>query len=202
MKALTPDLSERKRILKAVCREHAQWKYRIALAIILFIAAAGIMVGNAILLINNPTTAWGVSIFTGGAIIFASVPFFTGLSVKNTAKYKCALPYTSFANGTLFLNDDALEYVCWRVGPQEPAAYSSKRAVYRDEDKFVYSIDKKDIRSMTIENDICKIEGNGLLQLPDWATEDVTIKEPFTAFSFIMAFEERNGAQILEAWRR
>ena len=46
MKTLTPDLAERKRILKDICRNHPQWKIRIALATVLFIAAVGVLGGT------------------------------------------------------------------------------------------------------------------------------------------------------------
>ena len=52
MRTLTPDLAERKRILKDICRNHPQWKIRIALATVLFIAAVGVLGGTIGLLIR------------------------------------------------------------------------------------------------------------------------------------------------------
>ena len=52
MKTLTPDLAERKRTLKDICRNHPQWKIRIALAAVLFIAAVGVLGGTIGLLIG------------------------------------------------------------------------------------------------------------------------------------------------------
>lgn len=151
MYIFTPDLSERKRLLRNVCRTHPQWKIRITLAVVLFIMAIGVLCGFACLLMAHPTSTEGVAIFTGAAVCFACIPFAFALSVKNTAKYKCAFPYSGYANASLLLDEDTLEYVFWRVGPQEPAAYSSKRAVYRAEDRFVYKINKAEITSLTIK---------------------------------------------------
>ena len=114
MKTLTPDLAERKRILKDICRNHPQWKIRIALATVLFIAAVGVLGGTIGLLIRHPTSVDGIMAFIGSAICIGCVPFFCGLSVKNTAKYWCAFPYTSYANASLLLGEDTLEYAFWR----------------------------------------------------------------------------------------
>lgn len=183
-------------------KNHPQWKGRIAIAGILVIFAIGIMGGVAYLLFRHPTSTEGVFIFLAAGICMAVVPYAFSLSVKNTAKYKYALPYSSYANGSLLLLDDALEYIFWRVGPQEPAAYSSKRAVYMDEDKFVYIIKKAAIKSISIRDDICRIEGNGVVQFPEWAEEDSTVKRSFDEFSFVMAFEQKNADQIIHEWRK
>lgn len=201
MNTFTPALSERKRILKKICRNHAQWKGRIALSVILIAIAIGIMGYIAYLLTTHHTSTFGIFIFLCVGICLASVPFFISLSVKNTAKYKCALPYSSYANGLLLLKNDTLEYIFWRVGPSEPAAYSSKRAVYKDEDKFVYLIKKTDINSIEIRDDVCKIIGNGIVQMPEWAEEDTTVKRINKEFSFIMAFKEKNADKIINEWR-
>lgn len=201
MHIFTPDLSERKRILKDVCRNHPQWKVRFSLATVLFIMAVGVLCGFAGLLMTHPTSTEGVAIFAGAAVCFACIPFAFALSVKNTAKYKCAFPYSGYANASLLLGEDTLEYVFWRVGPQEPAAYSSKRAVYRDEDKFIYRISKTDIHSLDIKGDICKIKGNGKVQMPEWAEEDSLVKKTSKEFSFIMAFEQRDAARSIAEWR-
>lgn len=63
MNTFTPALSERKRILKKICRNHAQWKGRIALPVILIAIAIGIMGYIAYLLITHHTSTFGVFIF-------------------------------------------------------------------------------------------------------------------------------------------
>lgn len=116
MYQFTPDLSERKRLLRNVCRTHPQWKIRISLAVVLFIMAIGVLCGFACLLMAHPTSTEGVAIFAGAAVCFACIPFAFALSVKNTAKYKCAFPYSGYANASLLLDEDTLEYVFWRSG--------------------------------------------------------------------------------------
>lgn len=202
MQTFTPDLTVRKRILHQLCHAHPQWKARMALAHGLMLLAAGIIGFTAALLVYHATSAFAVFIILCGAACIAFVPYIIALSVKNTAKYKCAFPYTSFANGSLRLTEDGLTYVFWRVGPREPSAYSSRRAVYRDEDKFVYSICKGNIRSIAIEDDVCRIKGNGSVHMPEWAEADETLQETMGVFSFILAFEQENAAEILQAWSK
>lgn len=202
MNVLTPDLSERKRILKDICQNHPQWKVRAALTIVLSVLTIGVLMGTVYLIAMHPTPDV-IMAFGGSGIIFAFIPYAIAQSVKNTAKYKCGFPYSSYVNGSLLLTEDGLEYVFWRAGPREPAAYSSKRAVYRDEDKFVYRIGKNDISSITIEDDICRIKGNGTIHIPDWTGEiDEFVKRKNTEFSFIMAFEQKNAKDIIEEWRK
>ena len=200
MTTLTPELSERKRILKNVCKKQPTWKLRIGFAALLFAASAFILIANCYLLITHPTDAEGVFIFTLGAIAFSCIPYICALSVKNTAKYRCGFPYSSYANGTLLLHSDGLEYIFWRVGPHEPAAYSSKRAVYREKDRFVYRIEKKDILSLSAENDICRIKGNGKMEIPEWAVLDKELKQLSKEFSFILSFAQENPSEIIQKW--
>ena len=201
MKTLSPALSERKRILKTICRNNPQWKIRVTVIVALLIVAIGILAYTACLLLTHHTTAFGVFIFICVGICFSCVPFFVSISVKNSSKFKCAFPYSSYANAMVVLSDESLQYVFWRVGPHEPAAYSSKRAVYKDKDKFIYSIRKSDIKKIKIENDICRITGKGIIQMPEWAIEDLSVKRINKEFSFIMAFEQTNAERIIYDWR-
>lgn len=76
MTTFTPSLSERKRILKLVCRAHPQWRIRITVATVMFVLAAGIMGGFAALLVWQRATAVAVYAFMATALILACIPFF------------------------------------------------------------------------------------------------------------------------------
>ena len=192
MVTFTPNLSERKRILMNVCKSNPQWKIRVLAIVFLLVISVGILAFTVYLLLSHRTTAFGVFIFLCVGICLSCVPFFISISIKNSSKYKCAFPYSSYANGMLILSDER---------PHEPAAYSSKRAVYKDEDKFIYSIRKSDIKKITLENEICQITGLGTIQIPEWAGEDSFVKNKNKHFSFIMAFEEKNADMIINEWR-
>ena len=135
--------------------------------------------------------------------MLACVPYFFGLGVKNESKYKCAYPYSSYANGTLILSGQDLQYIFWQVGPTEPAAYSSPRAVFHDEDKFIYNIKREDIRDFQISDiGICSIMGDGQLTLPeDIEISENELKEVSNNFSFALAFDENNVEDVIREWR-
>ncbi len=201
MKKFTADLSERKRILKIVCNAHKQWKLRMILFAFLVITTIGIGGFFAYLVLHFSLTGEDAFLFSATGICLACVPFFVSLSIKNKAKFLCAFPFSSYANGTLILENQTLSYEFWRVGPNEPAAYSSKRAVYNDEDKFVYIIAKSDICSFEIKDDICRIQGNGKFIMPEWAVEDSAVNVKIAQdFSFILAFEQKGAEQRLKEW--
>lgn len=198
-------LKKRKEILHEFAKTNSSWKWRRFLMYFLFFAAAAIMVTFVVILICNPTHAMGVFIILCGASGLACVPYFFGLAVKNKSKYECAYPYSSYTNGTLILKEQCLQYYFWQAGPTEPAAYSSPHAVYQDEDKFIYEIDRNDIEDLTISDiGICRIVGKGKLLLPDDLDAEVTqseINEISSDFSFALTFDANNINDIIIDWR-
>lgn len=202
-KTFHPSLKKRKEILHEFTKTNSSWKLRMALVCLLFSLSAIILTFFVILLINHPTTDMGIFVFLCAGLMLACVPYFLGLGVKNKSKYKCAYPYSSYANGTLILSGQDLQYIFWQVGPTEPAAYSSPRAVFHDEDKFIYNIKREDIRDFQISDiGICSITGGGQLILPeDVELSKNELKEVSNNFSFALAFEENNAKDIIREWR-
>lgn len=203
IKAFHPSLKKRKEILHKFAKTNSSWKLRMALMYLLFSLSTIILTFFVILLINHPTTEMGVFIFLCAGLMLACVPYFLGLGIKNKSKYKCAYPYSSYANGTLILNGQDLQYIFWQVGPTEPAAYSSPRAVFHDEDKFIYNIKREDIRDFQISDiGICSIMGDGQLTLPeDIEISENELKEVSNNFSFALAFDENNVEDVIREWR-
>lgn len=177
-----PDIGKRKTILKAIACKHRQWYGRMLCMNMLFVMAVLIIIGTVILLICNPTTPTGVLVFMAAGGCFAVIPFVIGLSVKNTAKYKCAFPYSSYANGTLLFDDDNL--------------------VYKYEDACIFNIKAKDIQSLYIKDDICHVVGNGILSKPEWLRDGESGIEPCDEFSFICAFAEDNFLDEFVNWKQ
>ena len=128
--------------------------------------------------------------------MFACVPFFIAIGTRNAMRYKKAYPYSSYANGQLTINDNQLIYNFWMVGRHEPAAYSSKRAVYHPEDMFSYVIYSNDCQNIKVDDcNICHILGNGHITVPEWLQElDPAAKKEIEKrgqdFSFILDFNE------------
>lgn len=202
-KTFHPSLKKRKEILHEFTKTNSSWKLRMALVCLLFSLSAIILTFFVILLINHPTTDMGIFVFLCAGLMLACVPYFLGLGVKNKSKYKCAYPYSSYANGTLILSGQDLQYIFWQVGPTEPAAYSSPRAVFHDEDKFIYNIKREDIRDFQISDiGICSIMGDGQLTLPeDIEISENELKEVSNNFSFALAFDENNVEDVIREWR-
>ena len=88
------------------------------------------------------------------------------------------------------------------MGKQSPAAYSSKRAVYRDEDSFVYTIPSSQIKSLKIDkNHICHISGTGVVSQPEWAgTKGVREEIKTNSFSFLLDFEDTSVEETIRNW--
>lgn len=204
MKHFKNSIKIRKLYLAQICKQHKSWKIRMTFNFLLKFLAVAIVVCTCLMLVEHPLDALGSFTFLAGAIAFGCVPFFISCSVKNTAKYKCAFPYSSFANGNLILHSDKLEFIHWRVGKEEPAAYSSKRAVYRDEDSFVYSIPSSQIKSLKIDkNHICHISGTGVVSQPEWAgTKGVREEIEIKSFSFLLDFEDTAVEETIKNWRK
>lgn len=198
MTVFKPDLNQRKKLLRQQQEKHRQWPVRMAVVGGLFVIAACIPLGTVLLLVRHPTHLYGVLLFLGLSLGFACVPFFAAFGVKHSSQYKCGLPYSSYANGFLFLSDSTLEYVYWQVGREAPAAYSSKRAVYDDEDKFSYTIEKDEILSISCNDGVCYIQGRGSLKSPVWCKDAMDVGN---GFSFLLAFEGKNIEKTILKWR-
>ena len=199
------DLSKRKLYLKNIAKKHPTWKLRIFIFWLLMVISIGIIAGIAYLLttLEKAPTPETIMIFLMMAVIFACIPFFIGISVKNSAKYKCASPFSGMTNGILVLTDTYLEFVFWKASKEAPAAYSSKRALYRDEDKFVYHFDKNNIKSLKINDlHVCQVSGAGSLTVPIWASSNDTIETKSAKnFSFVTCFNQDDCEKIISNWR-
>ena len=199
------DLGKRKAYLKTIAKNNRSWPVRIASFWLLMIIAIGILSGVGYVLLSAESTPAPstIMIFFMMAICFACVPFFVGISVKNSAKYKCAAPYTGMTNGTLILSDSHLEYVFWKASKEAPAAYSSKHTCYQDEDKFVYRFEKRNIKSLKIDKfHICHVSGQGILTVPIWASSNDTIEtKTANKLSFVTCFADEECEKTILKWR-
>lgn len=202
---LKQDLKKRKDFLKVIAKSKSSWKLRIMLTVLLFLISISIFIGVGYVLYSarNTITPMTVIIFVMMAICLACVPFFLGISVKNSAKYSCAAPYSGMTNGSLLLDGNKLEYIFWKASKEAPGAYSSKRALYLDENKFTYCFDKQNIKSLTIdEYHICYITGNGTITVPIWESTNDTIEtRKVSQFSFLVSFDKDDAERIIKDWR-
>lgn len=201
MVILKPDLRKRKRILKSIRRNRAEQKLQLSVAALLLIMTVFILAAAAYLLHEHPTTTESTAVIIAAAVCLAAVPFFAAISIGRSVTFKRGLPYSGRANGTVYLYNDKLEYAVWRVRPNEPAAYGSKRAAYRDDDMFVYTIEKAEVTALSIADDVCAIQGKWSVSPPDWVDEEETVWRTMQEFSFLMTFEQENADQLINEWR-
>lgn len=199
------DLGKRKEYLKKIAQSKHSWLIGIICFWFLMLLSVGILfsVGYVLLTAETTPTPSTIMIFFLMAICFSCIPFFIGFYVRNNANYKCASPYSGMVNGTLILTESYLEFVFWKASKEAPAAYSSKRACYQDEDKFTYRFDKGKIKSIKIDEfHVCHITGNGTLTVPDWSSSNDTIETKSTkTFSFVTCFTDNNCESIILKWR-
>jgi len=203
-KVFLPDLKKRKKILKEIAKTNKKWNVYMTIMFLLFICSIAILLSTALLLIKHPTTPMGIFVFICLGFITACIPFFIAISTKNKAKYYCSFPYSSMANEKLLICDDRLEFVYWNVSKDNRGAYS-KREKYRDENKFVYSIYKNDIKKVVFEDEICIIKGKGKIKLPFYLEDDFFNPEDkfetVDTFKFLQCFNETNIKNVIERWK-
>ena len=170
----------------------------------LYALAIAIMLFFVVLLILHPTDKMGVFIFLCTAVCFACIPFFFACSVKNMAKYKCALPYSGRTNETLHLTDKELVYTYYEVD-KTGRVHISPLAKNKEEHMFEYRISVEDVRGISIDdNHICYIDGKGVLSYPNLYEKNAREKIVCEKFNFItdfMEFGNDNIEQIIRNWR-
>lgn len=194
---LSNDIKKRKVIHKAICKGNEEYQslrmmYLVALAITVIICLF-----TALTIIFSKPLTLTVGLLTAGfGICFACIPFFIALSINHTARYKGAYPYSSYANGALMLDDEKLQYVFYKVGPNDPAAYSTRKIASNKKRMCIYSIKKEDIQTLVCEDNFCKIIGWGTLK-------DTLIDNTrrLDEFSFILDFEGDSAESDLKKWR-
>lgn len=197
-------LVKRDDYLKNIMRKHPHWKTRRAVMWFLYILSVMIILSFVLLLVQHPTDKMGIFVFMCTAVCFACIPFFFACSVKNTAKYKCALPYSGRANESLHLTDKELIYRYYEMD-KTGHIYISPLTTKQEEHMFEYRINIDDIRGVSIDdNHICYIDGKGVLLYPNLYGKNAREKTVCEKFNFIMDFLELGNddvEQIIRNWR-
>ena len=208
MRVFLPDLYARKRVLRELATKHPAWKRKVIFSILLFSVGIVIIAFTLRLIMTNTPRALGYFIFGVPGATFAIIPMIIGVIRYVSAKYDCALPYSSYANGTITLYEDRLEYVYWEIRKESPEAKTEKYLMkYPEEAKTTYSIDRDSIRDVTTEDGlVCVISGSAKIKIPDWKRKDGQFfldKTQYVGeFSFPLAFAETDVIQIIDNWRR
>ncbi len=188
--------------------KHPAWKRRVFFSFLIFSVGIVIIAFTLKLIITNTPRVLGFLIYGVPGATFAIIPMIIGVIRYVTAKYECALPYSSYANGTITLFQDHLEYTYWEIRKETPEAKTEKYLMtYPEEAKTTYSIEREDIRDVSTQDGlICVISGSGKIKIPDWKREGDEFfldKTQYVGdFSFPLAFAEADVVQIIDRWRR
>ena len=200
---LEPDVNKRREYLANICKSKKSWKLRILLHEFCMFLALGVVVAGVVILcvlgIKEIGLIAGVLVAT---FILALFFYLLGISVKNTAKYKCAEPYSGMANGHLYLEEDALRYVYWQCTEHAPEAYSTKKKVsFYEEKKYEVIFLKKDISSVHIDEfHVCHIKGSGIKTVPGEFAGDSRKQRKLKKFDFLVAFETADSESVIKMW--
>ena len=179
---------------------HPKWRFYvlfICFLILVVVGTIGVTFFHLFATTNLLLPPW-LFVFIG--VGFGCIPLVVSIVVFESANYKCTLPYINYANGILTLKNDTLQYEYWKIGIYGLSKYDNKHTTYMDEDKFVYSIKIEDIRSIAINNNICKIVGNGKVKTPWWIIGNTTKEYPENKFKIMLAFEQEDAQEQIIKW--
>ena len=137
-------------------------------------------------------------ILVAAVLIFASIPFFVGISLKNTIRYKCTLPYCNRVNESLVFNDDGFEFSYIKIKKNNSAVYY---AIEYDEEDLNYDVmehiivEYKKIENYNYNNNILNLNGSFVMLVPYKSKKGFEEKQ-IESFSVIMDFNDNE--EILE----
>lgn len=131
-------------------------------------------------------------IFVGAVLIFSLIPFFIGISLKNTIRYKCTLPYCSRVSESLAFNNDGFEFSYLKVKKNNSAVYY---AIEYDEEDLDYDVmehiivEYKKIRNYNYDNNILNLDGSFVMLVP-YKDKKGFEEKYIDRLSFIMDFDD------------
>ncbi len=201
------DFKKRKKYLENISKKHRMWILRRigyglleGLAVIIFIS---FMILMTILLHSAEDTFEMQRAIVCGlpGVTMGGMAYLFSVTAKHSAKYKCALPFSSYINGNFTIEDDYVMYTFWIVS-EYPIKEHSKKKKHKDEDMFTYKIYKRNIVNIDVnDNNICTITGSGSVNGPLYRIDNefseegerIVIKE----FSFLTCFDNNRSNEIL-----
>ncbi|HHW93011.1 MAG TPA: hypothetical protein GX734_00720 [Clostridiaceae bacterium] len=208
MRILLPDLHARKRVMRELAIRHPAWKRKLLFCLFLLLVGFVIIALTVKLMVTQTPRAIGYLVFGVPGLTVAIIPIIYGVIRYVSAKHECALPYSSYGNGTITMFQDRLEFTYWEIRKETPEATEEGHMIdYPDNDRTIFSIDKDKIRDVSTEDGlICTISGSGKVKIPDWKRDGdqffLDKIQYVSEFSFPLAFAEADVVQIINNWRR
>lgn len=149
-------------MLLKLAKSNNRWKLYSVLYWALIIISITVLSSMSIaIFVNLPKekVLFTVFIFTMLIFILSIIPFLCAMAVRNTAKIKCAEPFSLRTQETMCLKEDVMEYSFYNATKHEAAAYSKKWATVDIEDLTIISIKYEAITDIKLIGDICRISG-------------------------------------------
>lgn len=181
----------RKRILDNIYKKSSVKKVGLIFAGLLISIAIISLICSAVYSIIKNAGIEGL-IFVGAVLIFSLIPFFIGISLKNTIRYKCTLPYCSRVNESLAFNNDGFEFSYLKVKKNNSAVYY---AIEYDEEDLNYDVmehiivEYKKIRNYNYDNNILNLDGSFVMLVP-YKDKKGFEEKYIDRFSVIMDFDD------------
>lgn len=160
---------------------------------LLFFISAFILFGTIGYTIYIRDFSQGIFVILASAQ-FACIPFFIAVSLKNSIKYRCTLPYCERANEQLKFYDDRLEYSYIKVKKSNSAVYSMYK--YESGDYNYYDMHHlviyySKIENVEFDNDVCRLDGEFSLLRPYLDKRDFN-EQKVQTFNILMNFGMNN----------
>lgn len=160
---------------------------------------------NMVKRLDHPALPRIVDIIDNGSTIYIVMDFIEGESLDKILNEYGAQPEDKVIEWAMQICD-VLSYLHSQKPPiiyrdMKPANLMLKPNGNISIIDFGIAREYKEQNLADTKENICKIKGNGSVQMPEWAEEDSTVKKTSKEFSFIMAFEQGDVAKIIAEWR-
>ena len=181
----------RKRILDNIYKKSSGEKAGLIFAGFLISIAIIFLISSAVYSIIKNAGIEGL-IFVGAVLIFSLIPFFIGISLKNTIRYKCTLPYCNRVNESLAFNNDGFEFSYLKVKKNNSAVYY---AIEYEEEDLDYDamehiiVEYKKINNYSYDNNILNLDGSFVMLVP-YKDKKCFEEKYIDRFSIIMDFDD------------
>lgn len=109
-------------------------------------------------------------VLIGAVLIFSSIPFFIGISLKNTFKYKCTLPYCERVNESILINNDGFSYSYLKVKKNNSAIFypiEYDESDFSDDDMEHFTVCYNKIIRYDINDNILSVYGDFVHKSPN-----------------------------------
>lgn len=117
------DIFEKSKLLNNIYLNNKKNKLPLAFVWILFILSLAIILFSAFLAVVNDVNFFEFLLLFLSGIIFASVPFFSGIALKNAIRRKSTLPFCERVNETISFDDEGFDFSFIQLSKKDKSLY-------------------------------------------------------------------------------